>query len=154
MGEATPLYNPNDRLTGRDGGPYLDQEEQRVAEERRARIEGRKPDLKNPPATAGIQLSTAAQMLATVDVNVPSKTHETGPEADRMFRAAAKNKDTELQQISEIPDTVKEPLKKGETPASANVFDPVNTDEDDDDEDEDEYFDLTLTSPPSDDDKK
>lgn len=149
MGDSIPLYNPNDRLTGRGGGPYLDQEEQRVAEERRAVVEGRKPDLKNPPATAGIQLSTAAQMLHTVDVNQPSAFHETGPQADKMFANAAKDKDNPLKAVSEIPaDTVQKPLAKGDSPASANVFEPVSED-DDDEADDDDSFEMTLTEPPT-----
>ncbi len=68
------LFNPNDSITGRDGGPYLDEEEARVAEERRARVEGRKPDFDNPPATAGIPLVTAAELLSTATINnVPSQ---------------------------------------------------------------------------------
>lgn len=149
MGDSIPLYNPNDRLTGRDGGPYLDQEEQRKAEERRAVVEGRKPDVKNPPATAGIQLSTAAQMLHTVEVNQPSAFHQTGPQADKMFAAAEKDKETSLKRVSEIPaDTVQKPLEKGETPASANVFEPVNDKDEDDEDDDVDSFEMTLTDPP------
>ena len=68
------LFNPNDSITGRDGGPYLDEEEARVAEERRARVEGRKPDFDNPPATAGIPLVTATELLSTATINnIPSQ---------------------------------------------------------------------------------
>lgn len=68
------LFNPNDSITGRDGGPYLDEEEARVAEERRARIEGRKPNFDNPPATAGIPLVTSAELLSTATINnIPSQ---------------------------------------------------------------------------------
>ena len=68
------LFNPNDSITGRDGGPYLDEEETRVAEERRARIEGRKPNFDNPPATAGIPLVTSAELLSTATINnIPSQ---------------------------------------------------------------------------------
>lgn len=102
---GTPLYNPNDRLTGRDGGPYLDQVQNLEAEKLRAKVEDREPDFDNPAASAGIQLSTAAQLLRAVDVNMPSKFHETGPEAERMFKAAAES-DNDLHAVGEIPDVL------------------------------------------------
>lgn len=98
-----PLYNANDGLTGRDGGPYLDEEEARLAEQRRARVEGREPDYDNPPATAGIQLNTADRMIHTVEVNRPSQQHTFTDEAERMF-AAARDSDNLLTQRSEIPE--------------------------------------------------
>jgi hypothetical protein len=67
----TPVYNPNDGLVGRDGGPYLDEEQARNDEIRRAKIEGREPDFDKPGANAGIQLSTAGQMLATITTQGP-----------------------------------------------------------------------------------
>ena len=73
---GTPLYNPNDNVTGRDGGPYLDEVEARNAEARRAVVEDREPDYDNPPATAGIPLVTAGRQAHTVGVNnLPSQTH-------------------------------------------------------------------------------
>lgn len=106
MADGKPLYNPNDGLTGRDGGPYLDEEEARVAEIRRAKIEGREPDLNSPPASAGIQLSTADQLIRTVEVNRPSQIAQTGPNARRMFENAAADKDTLLTVRGNIPDAV------------------------------------------------
>lgn len=75
MAEAqTNLYNPHEGLTGRDGGPYLDREEARLAEIRRAEIEGREPNLDNPPATGGIPLVTARQLVQMAGANsVPSQ---------------------------------------------------------------------------------
>lgn len=68
------LYNPNDGLTGRDGGPYLDLEEARLAEERRARAEGRKPDFDTVHGYAGMPLVTAGQLVRDVStLNVPSR---------------------------------------------------------------------------------
>lgn len=64
MGDTKNLYNPHDGLTGRDGGPYLDQEERRLAEITRAAKEGREPDFDNAPATAGTPLVTAATLVA------------------------------------------------------------------------------------------
>jgi hypothetical protein len=69
------LYNPHEGITGRDGGPYLDREEARLAEIRRAEIEGREPNLDNPPATAGIPLVTAGQLVGMTGANSnPSQT--------------------------------------------------------------------------------
>lgn len=74
MPEDQFLYNANDGLTGRDGGPYLDVEEDRRAEVVRARIEKREPDLDNPPASAGTVLITARQALENAGVNnLPSQ---------------------------------------------------------------------------------
>lgn len=58
------LYNPHNGLTGRDGGPYLDQEERRLAEIVRAGKEGREPDFENAPATAGTPLVDANTLVA------------------------------------------------------------------------------------------
>lgn len=113
-----PLFNPNDGVTGRDGGPYLDEVEAVEAEKRRAEKEGRKPDLVNPPASAGIQLSTAAQMLHAVDVNRPSQTYSTHPEAERQFKAAAES-DNLLKQWGEIPTEDIEKAEKAVKSAEA-----------------------------------
>lgn len=67
MADNVNLYNPHDGLTGRDGGPYLDQEERRLAEIVRAAKEDREPDFKHAPATAGTPLVTAAVLVATAN---------------------------------------------------------------------------------------
>lgn len=102
MGEL--LFNPNDGLSGRDGGPYLDIEQAKADEIIRAKREGREPDLDNPPANAGIPLSAAHQLLRTVDVNRPSKIHTTHEEARRMFKNAHEAPDTELRAWDTRPD--------------------------------------------------
>lgn len=58
------LYNLNDGVHGRDGGPYLDQEQARTAEKIRARLEDREPDLDNPPPHQGSVLVTADALIA------------------------------------------------------------------------------------------
>lgn len=63
MAEKVNLFNPHDGLTGRDGGPYLDQEERRLAEIVRAAKEDREPDLEHASATAGTPLVTAATLV-------------------------------------------------------------------------------------------
>lgn len=63
MADNVNLYNPHDGLTGRDGGPYLDQEERRLAEIVRAAKEDRKPDFDSAPAVAGTPLVTSAELV-------------------------------------------------------------------------------------------
>lgn len=113
-----PLYNANDGVTGRDGGPYLDEVEAREAEKRRAIVEKREPDLDNPPATAGIQLNTAAQMIyGAGPVLHPSQEHMQYNHAAVGFQAAADNDEILLTQRSEIPDAAtedREPLTEEE----------------------------------------
>lgn len=104
---GVPLYNANDGLTGRGGGPYLDELEAEQAEVRRAKVEGREPDLDNPPATAGIQLNTADRMIHTIGVNnTPSNFHTFRDEAELIFSNAADNPDSLLKQRGEVPESV------------------------------------------------
>lgn len=56
MADTMDLYDANKGLLKRTGGPYLDDIEAVKAEERRAVVEGREPDLENPPATIGTVL--------------------------------------------------------------------------------------------------
>lgn len=75
MAEEKNLFNPHDGLTGRDGGPYLDNEERRLAEIRRAAVEGREPEFEKAPATAGTPLVTAGQLVAMANpTSNPSQT--------------------------------------------------------------------------------
>lgn len=73
------LYNPNDNITGRDGGPYLDIEEAKAAERRRAEVESREPNFEEMPATAGIPLVPGPTLLAAATVNnLPSQSANFG----------------------------------------------------------------------------
>lgn len=84
------LYNANDGLTGRDGGPYLDIEEARQAEVNRARVEDREPDFDNMPASAGIVLVTAGQALANGTVNnLPSQSNNVTVSAEAALKGVA-----------------------------------------------------------------
>ena len=56
------LYNINDGVHGRDGGPYLDVEQAKAEEVRRAAIEGREPDFTNL-VSVGAPLVTADQLI-------------------------------------------------------------------------------------------
>lgn len=56
MADTMDLFDASKGLLKRTGGPYLDEIEAVKAEERRAQVEGREPDLENPPATIGTVL--------------------------------------------------------------------------------------------------
>lgn len=72
--EKVALYNPHNGLTGRDGGPYLDQEERRLAEIVRAAKEDREPDFEAAPATAGTPLVDANTLVGMANpASNPSK---------------------------------------------------------------------------------
>lgn len=59
------LYDANKGKSPRTGGPYLDEVEAEKAEIRRAKLEGRDPDLDNPPAVVGTQLVPKSQLRET-----------------------------------------------------------------------------------------
>lgn len=61
--ESRDLYNVNDGIHGRDGGPYLDQVEMASEERKQALREGKKPNYANPRGYPGVQLKTAAQLV-------------------------------------------------------------------------------------------
>jgi hypothetical protein len=88
MAETKNLFNPHDGLTGRDGGPYLDQEERRLAEIRRAAVEDREPDFDNAPATAGTPLVTAGQLVAMANPNSNPSQAEYDPGTDAVEKLA------------------------------------------------------------------
>jgi hypothetical protein len=122
--DSVLLFNPNDGLTGRDGGPYLDEEEARIAEERRARVEKREPDYDTITATAGIPLTTAAQMIHNINVaSLPSKGGVNWVnEAQGMFDRAVNDDENALQPLDEIDkglvDSMVKDDAKHETEAS------------------------------------
>lgn len=126
MADSTPLYNPNDGLTGRNGGPYLDEEQARTDEVRRARIEDREPDLDKPGANAGIQLSTAAQMLATLSVtNNPSMERAQSEALSNAYRSTFEQESDLTSPITEeIPDTSGQPSVSDLDEVTFNEADP------------------------------
>lgn len=99
------LFNPNDGITGRDGGPYLDEAAAHLAEKRRARVEGREPEAV-PGPDSGIPLVNATAAFAVHGVvNTPSQAHRdytASPEA--ILDAAVKNEDSLLQPRGFKPD--------------------------------------------------
>lgn len=155
MTDTVKLYNEHDNLTGRDGGPYLDQVEAIEAEKRRAVVEGREPaDLSKPhllPATAGIPLVTAAQLVASSgSSNLPSQ-ERFNPLADAVT-AAALNDDFPVNVHSERED-IASPVddNNGVDPANPTVGsaapkddEPVDTDNDDQNHYDDDQKNLGL----------
>ena len=105
-----PLFNPNDGLTGRNGGPYLDEVQAQQDEVRRAKVEGREPDLEKPGANAGIQLSTAAQMLASLSVtNAPSMENARSEALAKAYADAYDQDALKATITDEVPDTSDQP---------------------------------------------
>lgn len=147
------LYNPNDSVTGRDGGPYLDEEEARGAEDRRARVEDREPDYENLPATAGVPLVPASVLVTTATVNnLPSKARATDLAlSDALEKVDAEDEEGSRFNITgerDIPgdeDEVEEGDEVNVTsdgvPADPNVTSPEDLEPEDEDEDfnESEY---------------
>lgn len=58
--ETVDFYDLHDIRGRKPGGVYLDVEERKAAEIKRAEIEGREPDLDNPGSTAGTSIFTEA----------------------------------------------------------------------------------------------
>lgn len=153
---TVPLFNPNDGLTGRNGGPYLDEVQAQQDEIRRAKIEGREPDLDKPGANAGIQLSTAAQMLASLTLsNNPSMDVARANAIDEAYaRSVDKEKGEELltsRVFDEVPDTSGQPTLQDLDEVTFNSTDP-NAPSSDVDGGED-GTDVTLVGPGTDSDK-
>jgi hypothetical protein len=99
--EPVKLYNANDGLTGRDGGPYLDIEEARAAEKRRAFVEDREPDYDNMPLGAGVKLVNAQQLVSVEGVaNIPSQSDN--PAATEALSAAVSTLEN-VQPVAEQP---------------------------------------------------
>lgn len=90
------LYDANKGKVARVGGPYLDEIDAERAEIQRAKVEGREPDLENPPAVVGTRLVPKSQLVerdtnlshVSEFVEVENKPHTTievvtpKPEAD------------------------------------------------------------------------
>lgn len=153
------LYNPHEGLTGRDGGPYLDQEERRLAEIRRAAVEDREPDFEKAAAGAGTPLVTAGQLVTMANpTSVPSQ-EQADPYAlavdkfakDESFPVNAFTErdvlETEAQATAAEDDTASAPFNNPASP----VYVSHDPDEElDEDADDDDILDA-LTTPDEDD---
>jgi hypothetical protein len=105
------LYLAADGLTGRDGGPYLDQEERRLAEKRRAFVEDREPDYDHPAATAGTVLVNASQLVDTASVNQPSNSGDKKTEADnKAVDQIVASDESNLEVFTTVPKEVFQPV--------------------------------------------
>jgi hypothetical protein len=112
----TPLYNPNDGLTGRDGGPYLDVVEMKDAERRRAEVEDREPDYDNLQPTAGVPLVRAETLATTANSTaIPSQAGR-APLAE-VVNAVADNEDVGPKPLAEAPtaDEIQAEVEKLDT---------------------------------------
>lgn len=138
--KSVDLFNPHNGLTGRDGGPYLDEEERRLAEVRRAAIEDREPDLKSPPASAGTPLVTAGELAAMANpASIPSQ-QQVSANADPLVpgvKSLAEDDDNMLEVFSQRVDVASvdtEQAKRDAHPAT-NPASPVYVSKDPDDVD-------------------
>lgn len=118
------LFNPHDGLTGRDGGPYLDEVERRNAETIRAAAEKREPDYDNAPAVAGTPLVTGA-VLANIANPSSNPSMQTNDVQANNVSAIAKSKDTALNVFAKRKETEQETSQREElvtdNPANATV---------------------------------
>jgi hypothetical protein len=130
MADTIDLYIAADGLTGRDGGPYLDQEERRIAEERRAVVEDREPDLENPPATAGTVLVTASQLLDAASVNAPSKLDSGKTEGDvALVNTIAESDASTITPHSTVPADAFTPVPESKPAEDVGVSEEVPAEE-------------------------
>lgn len=135
--ETVNLYNPHNGLTGRDGGPYLDEEERRLAEVRRAAIEGRKPDEKNPPASAGTPLVTGPELTRMANPASNPSQQQVSNNGDPLvggLDALAKDKNNNFGVFSEREDIAKVDTDQAERDAhpATNPASPVYVSKDPD----------------------
>lgn len=128
---AVDLFNPHDGLTGRDGGPYLDEVERRNAETIRAAKEDRKPDYDKAPATAGTPLVTGAVLAQIANpASNPSMEAQVAAPATEGVDKLVRNKDSLLTKFASRPETdAEKDAKKGEADNPANPV-KVGTDPD------------------------
>ena len=111
-GDDVKLFDVHQGLTGRDGGPYLDQIERIEAEKRRAVIEDREPDDLTKPeqltATAGTPLVTGAQLVAMANPASNPSMQGADPIADAIT-TVSQNDDFPVNVHSERPDISSKP---------------------------------------------
>lgn len=127
--DTVPVYNVNDGLTGRNGGPYLDEELAKEQERRNALREGREPDYSDLTAAphSGVQLVTADQLLVahrtagagfTGEITAPVYGHIPNPakvEKERLERQAK----AEAKRAKTNPDNT-EPVNRSGPPDEVN----------------------------------
>lgn len=111
------FYNPHSGLKGRDGGPYLDQIERQVAEANRAVAEKREVITDEPlPATAGVPLVSAAQVIDNSYTSNPSMAGRPGFEivlTDDVLGKSDDDNDTPYDVVSLVSPTSVLPVDVG-----------------------------------------
>lgn len=132
------LFNPHDGLTGRDGGPYLDEVERRNAETIRAAKEDREPDYDNAPAVAGTPLVTGATLANIANPASNPSQNVTGLPVLNPSDVAAKD-DNLLQVFSTRPQSDDEAaIEEGVSPKD-NPASPVYVSKDEGQDNVNEY---------------
>lgn len=149
MAHGTALFNVNDGLTGRDGGPYLDREEQHEAERRRAIVEEREPDYSQKTATAGTQLVTGPQLvLQTANTNhIPSQ-EGVNPLGDSLQKIA-EDDSTPVEVFTIAPTDEFDDNESGEQTSSESDVTADNADADNTDETYDSNDDENTSGHPN-----
>lgn len=143
MPDSVSLFNPNDNVTGRDGGPYLDEVEARNAEARRSAVEDREPDYDNPPATAGIPLVSGSRQAAAIGVNnLPSQSHNFDQSLGELVQA--RSDDGEVANFTQRSEVPAEFLEQAEQAAED-----AQSDEEEDEDSEDEGVEPNSHDPAS-----
>lgn len=120
------FYNAQDGLKARDGGPYLDHENRKVAEIRRAQQEQREPnDLNGPlPADVGTTLVVAGLVIDNSLTSNPSMAVRPGFEivlTDDVMGSAEFNPQTDQAGFADPISVL--PVDQSDTPDPDNVAD-------------------------------
>lgn len=124
--QDTGFYNAQDGLKARDGGPYLDHENRKVAEIRRAQQEGREPvDLNGPlPADVGTTLVVAGLVQDNSNYSNPSMATRPGFEivlTDDVMGSTEFNPQTDQAGFADPISVL--PVDTSDTPDDSNVVD-------------------------------
>jgi hypothetical protein len=124
------LFNVNDGLTGRDGGPYLDQVERRHAEDQRAIMEGREPNYETMGGTVGTVYVTAKGLMGTESVNnIPSQADASDKAINEAVAALVADPSNALSVAFKAPDVPEEeaPVEDTSSPVvgSSPIGNPV-----------------------------
>lgn len=127
------LYNANDGLFGRDGGPYLDEEQRRTQEVVNARREDREPDFDNLPLAPGInavRIAELAQAHTTFRLAGQEGFDVTKPSAEPVGKApvgpvtdSEKENDKKVKNEQEAVKASANPSKASTTTSDDIVFD-------------------------------
>ena len=127
--DTVPVYNVNDGPTGRNGGPYLDEELAKEQERRNALREGREPDYSDLTQSPhpGVQLVTADQLLNanreaghtfTGEITAPIYGYIPNPAKVEKERVEREAKDSAARAEADADETVKTEKPAAKKPAA------------------------------------